>query len=196
MIVFDNNFKNHRLDVLPPYDVVQSKDAELYNDASRIINPYMQSLFKKAFSKEEIGDYKHSNEYFVAANYFTYIVNYLFIIYRYKDRALQNPYNNVTGTDIAVKFKIDCVYSGIGCLGCGESLQQAFKDIVRTFGLQDVFTRVTDDRECVGLGRMIISGAEDNTAFFVGDNCYIQDINPTANGSSFDTPSFDTKSLN
>ncbi len=196
MTTFDNNFKNHRLDVLPPYAIVQSKDAELYNDASRVINPYMQSLFKKAFLKEEIGDLHHSNEYFVSANYFTYILNYLFIIYRYKDRVLQNPYSKTTPQNIATKFKTECVYSGIGCLGCGESLQQAFKDMVRVFELQDVFTRVVDDRECVGLGRMIVSGPEDNTAFFVGDNCYIQDINPESNGSSFDTPSFDAKSLN
>jgi hypothetical protein len=187
-------YKSHRLDVPTPYIINQSREAFLYNEAFLLVRPYMTNLLKKGFKKEEIGDYLEADEYFVQANYFSYIINYLFIIYRYKERIIQNPYTEANPQQIADRFKVECVYKGLSCLGCGEPLQKAFTDIGKLFELGDVFAKFRDNRDCVGLGEMIINHPIDNKVFNVGDNCYLQELQQGIT-SSFDTPSYNQNSF-
>lgn len=193
----ENNtiYTNNRLGIPIPFDTNPSFDKTLYKEGYNVIRPYIQTLLKKAYKYEEGGDLKEALCYFRAANHFIYVLNYLFIIYRYKKLVEQNPELNVTGEQIANKYNFKCVYEGLNCYGCGEPIQEAFRNIAEIFGLQEVLEAFIPT-DCVGIGKMIITtGDNDFNSFIIGDICLIKALNKNTTVSSFDLPSFQLNSF-
>ena len=188
-------YTNNRLGVPIPFDTQPSFDQTLYKEGYNVIRPYVQTLLNKAYKYEEGGDLKEALCYFRSANHFVFVLNYLFIIYRYKKLMDQNPELNITGAQISSKYKFDCVYKGLSCYGCGEPIQEAFRDIAEILGLYDVIASAVP-LDCEGIGKMIIgNGDNDFNTFIVGDICLIKDLNKGKTVSSFATNSFKMNSF-
>lgn len=189
-------YNNQRLGVPIPYDTKPSFDTNLYNEGYKIIQPYIQRILKLAYQYEESGDIDNAKKFYRDVNYFVFILNYLFIIYRYKKLVNQNPTLGISGEQINTKYKVDCVYKGLSCTVCKEPIQQAFRDIVQIFGLNDVYISDDDSETCVGIGKMIIGeSVNDFTSFIINNICYIKTLNNNKLVSSFDLNSFDSPSF-